>query len=932
MRVPRIRVLWVLPLLFAASLGLAASPAAAQGSASDVVSEGGSSRLHSQAPTAVATATDASIAIDGRLEEEAWAMAEPVTEFTQVDPMEGRPASERTEVRILYDTEALYVGARLFDPAPVTTRLARRDAMVPDSDFFIVLLDSYHDHRTAYRFATNPSGMKRDEVVTGGGGGGGGPGGGRGFGDTSWDPVWEVASAVTDSGWVTEMRIPFSQLRFSPEDVQTWGIQLERKINRKQENAVFAFTPKLERGGVANYGHLRGITGLRPGRRLEILPYVGGRAEYRVIPRDAAVDFSNPFRSGSEFFAGGGVDLKYRLSSNVTLDATVNPDFGQVEVDPAELNITAFETRFEEKRPFFVEGAEIFRFGDAGGGGGRFGPGGSAQLLYSRRIGRSPQGEVPDGAVYSDLPSTTTILGAVKLTGKTAGGWSAGLLNGVTGREQAPFVDERGFQREAVVEPLSNYLVGRLRKDLRAGQTNLGAIVTAVNRNLDDPELEGLLRSGAYVLGGDFRHEWADRSWALSGQIASSYVAGSEEAIIRTQRSSARYFQRPDAEYLGVDSSATSLSGLRTEVELQKQAGEWQGGATVSSISPGFEANDLGFQTAADRLQLETSLRYEQPRPGKVFRRWDLSSDVDVTWNHGREVVDASLGLFGSAQFSNYWGTFFRLGYDPSTLNDRLTRGGPLARDPSGYSAFLNLSSDNRKAYSLRAGVNLGWDEAGAWRRSANINMGLKPNDRWEVRVGPDIALSRSAAQFVTSVSDLVAERTFGRRYIFAPLEQTTIGIETRLNVTFNPELSLEVFAQPFLSSGDYGDLKELREPRTFDFLEYGADLGTVSRNSEGDYVVDPDGPGAGAPFRVADRDFTFRSLRGNAVLRWEWRPGSTVYLVWQQERSETLTALATDPAYRQVGNFHFGRDSRELFGLRPDNVFLIKVNYWLNP
>ena len=429
------------------------------------------------APGALAVRISTGIEIDGRLDEIAWSEAPPITGFTQNDPFESQPVSEPTEVRFLYDDNALYIGGRLYDSGPVTTRLARRDAIVADSDFLIVVIDSYHDHQTAYHFATNPSGMKRDIAVSGAGRAYGGFG--RGGGGSAWDPVWDVATSITDEGWFVEMRIPFSQLRFSPEDTQIWGVQIERAINRKKERAVFSFTPKLEATGIARYGHLTGIRGVGAGRKLELLPYVGMRAEYVDQAPSSQVAFGNPFRSGSDYFGRAGLDLKYRLGSNLTLDATVNPDFGQVEVDPAVINLTAFETRFAERRPFFIEGAEIFQFARGGPGGTT---GRSPQVMYSRRIGRRPQGRVSSSAVFSDAPTATTILGAAKITGKVWSNWSVGLLEAFTGREYAPYVDDLSIPGESLVEPPTNYLGGRLRRDLRSGQTQIGMMATAVNR------------------------------------------------------------------------------------------------------------------------------------------------------------------------------------------------------------------------------------------------------------------------------------------------------------------------------------------------------------------------------------------------------------------------------------------------------------------
>ncbi|HEX7239504.1 MAG TPA: DUF5916 domain-containing protein, partial [Longimicrobiaceae bacterium] len=386
----------------AALLGLLALPAvlAAQTPQQPAASSAGADVHGGTAPVSRATRTDRAPRIDGRLDDEAWAAAVPITEFTQVDPVEGAPASERTEARVLFDDDALYVGVRLYDRHPVSARLGRRDMPIGDSDWVGLMIDSYHDHRTAFGFDLNPAGVRRDEIKI------------IDVDDNSWDPVWEGATSVDSAGWSAEYRIPFSQLRFSPRDEQTWGIQVERIIRRNQEYSVSAFTPKKERGGVPRYGHLEGLRGVRPGRRLEVLPYTVARAEY-VDPA------GNPFRTDSEYGTSAGVDLKYRVTSNLTLDATVNPDFGQVELDPADVNLSAYETFFQEKRPFFVEGADAFAFGTGSG---------ASNLFYSRRIGRTPQLFAPGAA---EELSATTILGAAKLSGKTAG-WSVGVMEALT--------------------------------------------------------------------------------------------------------------------------------------------------------------------------------------------------------------------------------------------------------------------------------------------------------------------------------------------------------------------------------------------------------------------------------------------------------------------------------------------------------------------
>jgi hypothetical protein len=910
-----------------AGLLLVVEPGAAQ--------EAAGAGAHAGAPEARAVPLRGSVTLDGRLDEEAWRVVPAVTRFTQLDPAEGQPVSERTEVYLLYDEEALYVGARLHDTGPVSRRLARRDAQIEDSDWLIVALDSYHDHLTAYRFSVNPSGVRRDEVFTSGGNRAGSTTASAGVierggqADATWDPVWSAAAAVTDSGWVAEMRIPFGQLRFNPGPSQTWGLQVERRIARKQEQALFAFTPKDQPAGVALYGHLLGLEGIQPPRPLEILPYASGRLLSRpAVPRNASVGFSDPFWSRSDLDAGAGADVKYRLTPNLTLDATLNPDFGQVEVDPAVINLTAYETKFDEKRPFFVEGAEILRFGTSVQGNPEGGP---PQLVYSRRIGRAPQLGLPADAAYADVPETTTILGAAKLTGRTAEGWSVGLLEAVTQGESGLVMDTAGLRREVVVEPLANYLAGRLKRDFDAGRISVGGLATAVNRRLDGTTGSTFLRSGAYAGGIDFRAETADRVWSVFGSFSASQIRGSAASITAAQRASARYFQRPDARHLELDPEATSLEGYRAQVDVGKRAGTWIWNTAVTATSPGYEINDMGFQLNSDRVMLDPNVTYERNRPGRLFRRWSLRFGPDYDFNYDGNLIRQNTYLNFQSQLLNYWTPSVRYTHIAPILSDRLTRGGPLARLPAGDTYGLGLISDPRRAYSISASWSLTRDRAGMDQTTASLVFGLKPAPNWSVEVGPELNTMFLPAQYVTTVVDPTAAQTFGSRYVFASLDQTTLGIDTRLNVTFTPALSLELYAQPFLSSNDFGALKELSAPRTFDFLEYGRDVGTVTRETGAGSRIDPDGAGPASAFRVDDRDFNLHSLRGNAVLRWEWRPGSTLFLVWQQERAGRMGALDAKSLGREPGTFDLRQDARDLFGTRPVNVLLYKVSYWLN-
>lgn len=876
--------------------------------------------LHARAPRAAAIRVSGSIQLDGRLDEEFWQRVPPITDFVQEVPFEGQPGTQATEVRFAFDDEAVYVGGILYDQGEITGRLTRRDAGNGDFDFITVSLDSYHDHETAYGFSVNPSGAIRDAIASGGGQGGG---------DTSWDPVWDVATDVDMQGWSFEMRIPFSQLRFSPEESQTWGIHLERNVHRSQERTVFPFVPTLERGGASRFAHLDGIEGIEPGRRLELLPYVAARSEYLQLDAPDGVDFTNPFRGASDHFGEAGLDLKYRLTSNMTLDATVNPDFGQVELDPSVINLTAFETRYEERRPFFVEGADIFNFGEGGPGGST---GRGPQLLYSRRIGRAPQGSVPAGAVYSDVAPSTTILGAAKVTGRVGDGWSLGLLEAVTGDEVAGYVGPEGIRDEAVVEPATNYLVGRLRRQVRGGETRFGVIAAAVNRDLAGTDMDARLHSAAYSGGADFAHEWSNRTYRISSTFTASHVQGASGAIQRTQRSSTRYYQRPDADHLTLDPDATSLTGYYAMVDLVKQSGAFGAKLALAAASPGYEVNDLGFQSASDRIIMDTNFSYAQPNPGRYLRRWDVRGSPDAVWNYAGDRVFSEVNGNLNIQLLNYWGGGIRLAYNPPNADDRLTRGGPMAETPARYSGNASINSDGRRSWVGRLSYDWAVDDGDSWESRVGFNLTANPTEHVEVRLGPNFSRRFESAQYVTSVADPLATATYGRRYVFAGLDQTTVSFDTRINVTFSPTLSLQLYAEPFISSGDYRGLKEFARPGGFDFLRYGDDIGTNVPQPGGAAYIDPDGDGPAEHFSVPNRDYSYRSLLGNAVLRWEWRRGSTLYLVWQQRRIDSQTGYGNAGTDDWVGSFDLGRDAGDMFGTRPDNIFVVKVNYWWNP
>ncbi len=852
--------------------------------------------------------------LDGRLDDEAWRSAAPVTELRQSDPEEGRPVSQPTEVRLVYDDDALYIGARLYDSeaARIVARLGRRDAFTA-SDDFRVLIDSYHDHNTAFRFDVNAAGVRADIAF----------GDDGGFSDNSWDPVWDAAVTRDSLGWTVEERIPFSQLRFSSASAQVWGIRFVRTIQRRNEFAMWPFIGKTESGFVSKFGHLLGIERVPAPKRLELLPYTVARG----ASRRSTVNGS-PFVGQSAYSGGAGLDVKYGVTSNLTLGATVNPDFGQVEADPAFVNLTAFEQFLPERRPFFVEGQSIFNFT---GTGGFISFGGTPRVFYSRRIGRPPTGAyttspVPGG--FLSLPTNTTLLGAAKLTGRSGPGWSLGVIDAVTPIERAWFEDTSRTRSIQAAEPLSNYFIGRAKRDFHNGQTGFGVLATAVNRDLQGAVLNRL-RSAAYVAGADFFHRWKGSVYSVSGSVSVAHVRGDTLAIQGAQVASSRYYTRPDADYLRYDPARTSLSGVSADFALNKPGGSTNWAVGASTTTPGYEVNDLGYQTRVDRVSAAAFLGHRWTKPGKVFRSSSVSTFWGPSWNYGGDNIQQSISLGGFAQLLNFSGFSLNGNLSLRATDDRLTRGGPLARKPQSYFLGAGFFTDNRKALQGSLFVNYNGDEAGASSLGIFPFASYRPSGAVELSVSPGYSTGRSRAQYVRRKTDNSATATYGVRYVFADLVQHSLDVTLRLNVTMSPTLSVQLYAQPFTFAGDYGGFKELRAPRTFAFNVYGRDNGSTIAVSDTDglgrpavYQVDPSGAAGDSVFTFSNPDFRTRSLRGNAVLRWEYRPGSTLYLVWTQSRGGLIPY---DPS------FDMGAFRRELLLDRPANVLLVKLNYWLS-
>ena len=840
--------------------------------------------------------------VDGRLDDPVWAAAVPVGGFLQRDPDEGQPATEETLVRIAFDDDAVYVAAEMRDrdPAGIVRQLSRRDVAV-EADALIVYLDPHHAGLTGAQFGVSAAGVQRDALIYN-----------DNFLDSTWDAVWASAVEIGAGGWSVEMRIPLSQLRFPNADRYTWGINVQRVIQRRNESAWLQLVRKNESGLASKMARLEGIAGIDPPTTLELLPYVTAREEF-IAP----VLEGSPFNDGSRFFAGAGLDLKYGLSTSLTLDATFNPDFGQVEVDPAVVNLSQFETFFEERRPFFTEGAKVF--GDFGRSGasqywGFFRP--EPTLYYSRRIGRYPQVKVNDR--YVDIPSWTTILGAAKVVGRTRGGWTLGALQAVTGREFAQLSDGNRTVK-AEVEPLSSYTVFRAQRELgRRGA--IGLLGTSVFRDLDEPALQSYLADRAVMLGVD-GHVFLDgaRNWVFHGGLAGSSVHGSTDAITRLQKAEQRYFQRPDVTFVKLDPTATSMSGWNGQANVNRNSGNVTVNLGIWGMSPGLEVNDAGYSTQTDRAGAHAMLQYRKLTPD----RWSSERTFWVskwwTWNWGWQSQGDGWQANATVRLKNMWRTSALVTYAKRVWDDKLTRGGPTVIRPGNRGVQIGVATDSRKKAVLSCRREL--HRPGLWRLCAGAR-----------RPGRVAAVPRAHAH---RRADVPQERGLGA----VPLDggRPVRDQDVRPPVCLRgPQADggvgddahqpghLAAHVPPGVSAAahfgrrlrrDQGGvraehvrLRALRDRRRHDH-----------RSPDHWFIIDPDADGPAQAFTIAQPDFNVTSLRANAIFRWEFRPGSSLYVVWTQQRRDRLPA----------GDFDFGSDLSRVFTSPADDVLLVKVSYW---
>ena len=838
------------------------------------------------------------IRLDGRLDDSAWSTAPGVTDFVQAEPVEGAPATDPIDVRFVFDDTALWVGARMkrSQAGPLPAPLSRRDDG-GQAEYLQIELDTYLDRRTAYMFGVTASGVRLDHYH---------PNDNQDSEDLEFDPVWEAKSQVDDDGWTAELWLPFSQLRFNDRPEQVWGLNIKRWRPDLNEEDYWIVIGRTERGWASRFGDLRGLVGVSTGARVEALPYVAGSS--RVTGNR---DFGNPFDDGRNLEQRVGADLKFGLGSNLTLEATLNPDFGQVEADPAEVNLTVFETIFDERRPFFIEGNRVLEAG-------------TSNYYYSRRIGARPIG--PVSGDYVDYPETSTILGAAKLTGRLKSGTSLGVLGAFTDEEFAG-TSTIGIRSDVRVAPRTAWGVGRVIQEFGEQGSTAGAHLTLVHRNLsaDDP-LAALQVRNAITAGVDTRVRFSNRTYEAAFNMGLTHLDGEPAGIERVQRASGHYLQRLDQPAIRLDPTRRSLSGAQLQGSFNKIAGRhWLWGANVMIESPGFDPLDFGRLNYAGDITGGPRVTYRETVPGRILRAYSLSANWNNYSYFDRDLgVRHTLGSNNSVTFRNFWVASVNATRYFRGLDTQQTRGGPSMQTPLGLNVSGSRRNSSGEQTRWNGSVNFRSNEFDerAWTFSGSIAARTSPS--LEISVTPEyinetgtsgIFSGPISRQYLTTLGGGRPE-TYGRRYIFGLPDRATLSTQFRVAYTFKPDVTLDVYAEPFAASGRYRGFGELAVSHGRTLRIYGTEGTTITRLLDGSYVV-TDG---GDTFSLGNRDFNVRSFRSNVVLRWEWRPGSTFYGVWQQNRSSSLAS----GDHIGVGDL-FGSLSAE-----GDNIFAIKTTFWI--
>ena len=829
------------------------------------------------------------IEIDGYINEDAWDKVLWGDNFIEVSPDENTAPAEQTKFKILYDQKYLYISILALDsnPKSITSRLSRRDGF--EGDRVNVLIDSYHDLRTAFLFTITAAGVRGDEIITNNG---------EDI-DDSWNPIWIAKAQVISNGWSAEMKIPLSQLRFGNSQQQIWGLNVARNLFKENELSAWNRIPVGSAGWVSEAGELVGLKNIKRQKQIEIQPFVVNQLEtYKP-------NINNPYeKEGQDYNLNAGLDAKIGITNDLTLDLTVNPDFGQVEADPAAIALDGFEIFNREQRPFFVENKNIFDYKFSGN---------RDNLFFSRRIGRAPQ-VYPDFSTgsYINRPQNTTILGSAKFSGKTKNGWSIGILESATSEEFAD-VNLDGIVSQEIIEPFTNYFVGRIQKDMNKRNTFLGGIFTSTNRSTNDKT--SILRKAAYTGGIDFRHQWKDRTYYLQTNFVASHVKGSPESILATQQSLTHLFNRVDATHVNVDPNRTSLTGTGGLIEIGKNGGQnWNYDMGFKWTSPELELNDIGFLRQTDLKFQFFNLKYSTAKPFSFFRRININfnqfTSFDFEDNHNRTQLQLSsrMNFLNNSRLS-LWFT-----HKPRIFRNAEPRGGPRWRFSEENFKSIYYNSDDRKNFNYKIGIMHSQARENNFsflKVEADFNYQLF--DSFNLSFSPEVEFRPNKTQYIT-------QKDFddSKRYILGTIDNETIRATLRLNYTLNPNLSIQYYAQPFISRGKYSDFKYVTNS-TAKRLEdrYKLYESNQLQLVDNTYFFDDDLDN-NVDYSMSNPDFSVVQFNSNLVFRWEYIPGSELFLVWSQG---IRTSVSIDESL--LDGLQSG-----IIDYQPENIFLIKATY----
>jgi len=809
--------------------------------------------------------------IDGKLNESCWESGIWSGGFTQQVPNQGKKPAQETEIKLLYDNNNLYVGFKCFDKGPGSIRpiLSRRDDMA--GDVAGIAIDSYNDKQTAYEFNVAASGQKIDLVHLG-----------AYDWDFNWDAVWDGKAQVYDSIWTSELEIPFSQLRFSPGDEQVWGIHVWRWIDRYKEESQWKLIPIDAPAMVYLFGELRGIKGVKPKTNYEFLPYVNTR-------------FSPNTDLKNRMSYGVGMNGKVGLNSGFTLDYAINPDFGQIEADPAVLNLTSYEVFNEEKRPFFLEGNTILDFSSD-----------DDMLFYSRRIGHAPSyyPELEDDqtiAISDNIP----IISALKLTGKTKDGLSVGVVQSLTAKENAT-IYSNDSKLNMAVEPFTSFMVGRVKQAYNKGNTVLGGMVTSTLRNVNEDHLK-FLSNSALSGGIDFQHNWKKRKYFFDFKGFFSDINGDTTAIKRLQRSSVHYYQRTDADHIEYDSERTSLSGWGGSLQGGKRSGKLRVIGTLNWRSPGVDLNDVGYLYQADVIKQMINVTYKVSQPKGIVRSYFVEAEQEHNWSFGWENTMDRYKLHGYLQFKNLWNAHLNFKRYDNIFDTRELRGGPKLYKDDYNDVELFIQSNSVKKLFVGFGPRFKFysDKISSTNYfTALVKWQL--NDRFSIT---------SRTIFDNTIDH--HEYIRNTKYLVGTIDRNTISSTLRFEYYISPEISLQYYGNPYASTGKYENFREVAEADNKSLnLRYNNLQSTLQPDNY--YQLTKNGLPA---YRIENPDIKRQEFNSNLVGRWEFRPGSTLYLVWTNTRFEESNQL-DQSIWKSFGN---------IWKVQSQNVFMVKFSYWFS-